>query len=201
MKYYAASSQDATDKAQQHSSLNEIADSGPWPIFRVKNSELVTELDFEPAIFSHLEHSEWLGPSVEVFQEGSQAVVRTLGGMNYWQYVNPEEEPERIGLPQVEVSGINVDTDRIEFKVDKTGVPVIVKTSYFPNWKAKGAEGPWRATPKLMVVVPTEKEVILEYGRSPVEIISILLTLTGLISIAFVARKPNSSDFSSAWFD
>jgi len=201
VKYYAASSQVATDEAQQHPSLNEIANSGPWTIFKVKNSELVVQLDFEPAIFGHLEHSEWLDPSVEVFQEGSQAVVRTLGGMNHWQHVNPEEEPERIGLPQVGVSGINVDTDRIEFKVDKTGVPVMVKTSYFPNWKAKGAEGPWRATPNLMVVVPTEKEVALEYGRSPLEIVSILLTLTGLISIAFLARKPNSLDFSSPWFD
>jgi len=162
---------------------------------------MVTQLDFEPAIFGHLKHSEWLNPSVEVFQEGSQAVVRTLGGMNHWQHVDLEGEPERIGLPQVEVSGINVDTDRIEFKVDKIGVPVIVKTSYFPNWKAKGAEGPWRATPNLMVVVPTEKEVSLEYGRSPIEMVSILLTLAGLISLAFVARKPNSLDFSSPWFD
>jgi len=201
VKYYAASSQVATDKARQHPSLSEIASSGPWTVFEVKDSELITQLDFEPAIFNHLEHSEWLNPSVEVFQGGSQAVVRTLGGMNHWQYVNPEEEPERIGLPQVEISGINVDTDRIEFKVDKTGVPVIVKTSYFPNWKAEGAEGPWRATPNLMVVVPTEKEVRLEYGRSPVEIVSILLTLAGLISLAFVARKPNSLDFSSPWFD
>ncbi len=201
VKYYAASSQVATAKAQQHPALNEIANSGPWTIFKVKNSELVAQLDFEPAIFDHLKHSEWLNPSVEVFQEGSQAVVRTLGGMNHWQHVDLEGEPERIGLPQVEVSGINVDTDRIEFKVDKTGVPVMVKTSYFPNWKAKGAEGPWRATPNLMVVVPTEKEVSLEYGRSPIEIVSILLTLAGLISLAFVARKPNSLDFSSPWFD
>ncbi len=201
VKYYAASSQVATAKAQQHPALNEIANSGPWTIFKVKNSELVAQLDFEPAIFDHLKHSEWLNPSVEVFQEGSQAVVRTLGGMNHWQHVDLEGEPEKIGLPQVEVSGINVDTDRIEFKVDKTGVPVMVKTSYFPNWKAKGAEGPWRATPNLMVVVPTEKEVSLEYGRSPIEIVSILLTLAGLISLAFVARKPNSLDFSSPWFD
>ncbi len=201
VKYYAASSQVATAKAQQHPALNEIANSGPWTIFKVTNSELVTQLDFEPAIFGHLKHSEWLNPSVEVFQEGSQAVVRTLGGMNHWQHVDLEGEPERIGLPQVEVSGINVDTDRIEFKVDKIGVPVIVKTSYFPNWKAKGAEGPWRATPNLMVVVPTEKEVSLEYGRSPIEMVSILLTLAGLISLAFVARKPNSLDFSSPWFD
>ena len=201
VKYYASSSQVSTGQAQQHPSLTEIAKSGPWTIFKVSNSELVTNLDFEPAIFDDLEHSEWLNPSVEVFQEGSQAVVRTIGGMKHWQHVDLEREPERIELPKVKVSEINVDTDRIEFEVDKIGVPVIVKTSYFPNWKAKGAEGPWRATPNLMVVVPTEKEVALEYGRSSVEIISVLLTLTGLISLAFVGRKPNSLDFSSSWFD
>ena len=201
VKYYASSSQVSTGQAQQHPSLTEIAKSGPWTIFKVSNSELVTNLDFEPAIFDDLEHSEWLNPSVEVFQEGSQAVVRTIGGMKHWQHVDLEREPERIELPKVKVSEINVETDRIEFEVDKIGVPVIVKTSYFPNWKAKGAEGPWRATPNLMVVVPTEKEVALEYGRSSVEIISVLLTLTGLISLAFVGRKPNSLDFSSSWFD
>ena len=201
VKYYAASSQVSTGQAQQHPSLTEIAKSGPWTIFKVSNSQLVTNLDFEPAIFDDLEHSEWLSPSVEVFQEGSQAVVRTIGGMKHWQHVDLEREPERIELPKVKVSEINVDTDRIEFEVDKIGVPVIVKTSYFPNWEAKGAEGPWRATPNLMVVVPTEKEVALEYGRSSVEIISVLLTLIGLISLAFVGRKPNYLDFSSSWFD
>ena len=201
VKYYASSSQVATEKAQQHRSLNEIAQSGPWTIFKVENSELVTQLDFEPAIFDQLEHSEWLNPSVMVFQEGSDAVVRTLGGLNNWQQVDPEETPERIRLPRIEISEINVHTDRIEFKVDKTGVPVIVKTSYFPNWKTKGAEGPWRATPNLMVVVPTEKEVLLEYGRSPIEILSIFLTLAGVIFLVLTARKPNYLDFSSAWFD
>ena len=201
VKYYASSSQVATEKAQQHRSLNEIAQSGPWTIFKVENSELVTQLDFEPAIFDQLEHSEWLNPSVMVFQEGSDAVVRTLGGLSNWQQVDLEETPERIRLPRIEISEINVHTDRIEFKVDKTGVPVIVKTSYFPNWKTKGAEGPWRATPNLMVVVPTEKEVLLEYGRSPIEILSIFLTLAGVIFLVLTARKPNYLDFSSAWFD
>ena len=201
VKYYATSSQAATEKAQQHQSLNEIANSGPWTIFKVRNSELVTQLDFEPVIFDHLEQSEWLNPAVKVFQEGSDAVVRTLGGMDHWKSADPEETPERVRLPQVEISEISIHTDRIEFKVDKTGVPVMVKTSYFPNWKTKGAEGPWRATPNLMVVVPTEKEVTLEYGRSSVEIVSIFLTLVGLISLVVIARKPNHLDFSSARFD
>ena len=45
--------------------------------------------------------------------------------------------------------------DRVSFTVDKIGVPVLVKVSYFPNWEASGARGPWRVAPNLMVVIPT----------------------------------------------
>ena len=65
----------------------------------------------------------------------------------------------------------------------------------------EGAEGPWRATPNLMVVVPTEKEVVLDYGRSRVEIVSMLMTFIGLVLLIRFAYKPNPFDFSSAWFD
>jgi hypothetical protein len=39
----------------------------------------------------------------------------------------------------------------------------LIKVSYFPNWTAEGAEGPWRATPSLMMVVPTSENVVLEF--------------------------------------
>ena len=45
---------------------------------------------------------------------------------------------------------------------------MLVKVSYFPNWEVEGAEGPYRIAPNLMVVVPTEQEVHLHYGRSDV---------------------------------
>ena len=43
-----------------------------------------------------------------------------------------------------------------------------------------GADGPYRVTPNFMVVVPTENEVTLSFGRSPVEWLGILATLLGL---------------------
>ena len=54
----------------------------------------------------------------------------------------------------------------MSFDVSRTGVPVMVKTSYYPNWKAEGADGPWRATPNFMVVVPTSKHVTLTFATS-----------------------------------
>ena len=73
----------------------------------------------------------------------------------------------------------------MSFDVDQTGVPVLVKVSYFPNWEAEGAEGPYRVGPNMMVVVPTSNHVELTYGRSASDYITILLTLVG-IGLCFV---------------
>jgi hypothetical protein len=66
---------------------------------------------------------------------------------------------------------------------------VLVRTSYFPNWKVEGADGPWRATPNLMVVVPTSEDVRLTYGRTTVDLVSVLLTLVGLLALVSLARR------------
>ena len=57
---------------------------------------------------------------------------------------------------------------------------MLVKTSYFPNWNAVGADGPYRVSPNFMVVVPTDTEVTLTYGRSAVEWLGFLMTTGGV---------------------
>ncbi len=65
----------------------------------------------------------------------------------------------RVLLPKNEVSKVHMGRDSISFDVTTPGVPVLVKTSYFPNWKVEGAAGPYRVSPNLMVVIPTSTEV------------------------------------------
>ena len=60
--------------------------------------------------------------------------------------------------------------DGISFDVSEPGVPVLVKISYFPNWEASGADGPFRVTPNHMVVVPTDTHVELRYGWTGVDV-------------------------------
>jgi hypothetical protein len=68
------------------------------------------------------------------------------------------------------------------------GVPVVVKISYFPNWKVEGAEGPWRIAPNLMVVVPTSQDVRLSFERSWIDVLAYVLTFIG-IALLFVWRR------------
>jgi len=89
----------------------------------------------------------------------------------------------------VTVRDVTTDEFGISFSVDRVGAPVLVRTSYFPNWDVSGAEGPYRVAPNLMVVVPTDTDVELSYGRSPVEIIGLLATLAGLAALVVVRRR------------
>jgi hypothetical protein len=59
----------------------------------------------------------------------------------------------------------------------------VVKASYFPNWRASGADGPYRLAPNLMVVVPREREVTLTYGLTAVDWLGRLLTLLGIAGL------------------
>ena len=68
-------------------------------------------------------------------------------------------------------------------------MPVLVKASYFPNWRGRGAEGPYRVAPNLMVVVPTDTHVELTYGRTWVEYLSYSLTLLGIVGLVLLARR------------
>ena len=69
-------------------------------------------------------------------------------------------------LPTVQVSKFVLSSQQISFHVNKIGIPVLVKISYFPNWQASGATGPYRVSPNLMVVVPTSHDVTLAYGKT-----------------------------------
>lgn len=93
-------------------------------------------------------------------------------------------------LPPVAVSKVRTTDHSVSFHVSRTGVPVMVKTSYFPNWTASGARGPWRATPNFMVVVPTSRDVRLEYSTTTAEYLGRAATVVGLFGVAGLAAWP-----------
>ncbi len=99
--------------------------------------------------------------------------------------VVPDQRIDPVALPAVEVSDIQMGEQELSFRVDEVGVPVLVRVSYFPNWEADGADGPYRIAPNMMVVVPTEQEVRLHYGRSSSDLFFYALTLVGIGLLIF----------------
>ena len=65
-----------------------------------------------------------------------------------------------------------------------------VKTSFFPNWQATGAKGPWRSAPNLMVVVPTSHDVTLTYGTTNANRLGDAGTVVGVVALVVLAVAP-----------
>jgi len=103
--------------------------------------------------------------------------------------VVPSTPIDPVALPGIEVSDVEMDQEGLSFRVDQVGVPVLVKVSYFPNWDVSGAEGPFRIAPNFMVVVPTEQDVQLTYGRSGSDLLFYLMTAAGIALVIFLRLK------------
>jgi hypothetical protein len=92
-----------------------------------------------------------------------------------------------VRVPQAQVRDIRSSDQSLSFTVDRVGTPVLVRTSYFPNWQVQGAAGPWRVTPNLMVVVPNAHHVVVTYGTTTANRIGLVLSGVGLVVLVAAA--------------
>ena len=103
--------------------------------------------------------------------------------------VVPNETITQTNLAPVVVSDVVQGRSSVSFSVDTVGVPVLVRTSYFPNWNVSGATGPYRVAPNMMVVVPTSNEVRLSFGWSFLDIFAYVLTIAGIVVLVRWRRR------------
>ncbi|MGH9192585.1 MAG: hypothetical protein ACRDZ0_08965, partial [Acidimicrobiales bacterium] len=202
VRYYMATSENAISQARSNPELTEIAESGPWAIFEVADSEVIQPLANEPAVVTGVDDTqqEWMeeprdesgrfyGPAIQWFTDPAWWDVPLARiGPDDWQRVGVGEHPTAKPLDPVDVSNPVIDDESISFDVDRVGEPVLVKMSYFPNWEASGAEGPYRVAPNFMVVIPTDTHVELTYGRTGVEWLSYALTALGVAGLVLLIR-------------
>ncbi|MFM7061209.1 MAG: hypothetical protein ACKOZL_08510 [Actinomycetes bacterium] len=183
-----------------------------WSIYRVRGSRLVEALETEPVVTRARAGTQnecfgrptiegvrspklgaWECISVGWFND-TDAIDRPLAadGPASWA-----REPDatrartvrRESLPEARVTDVRRTDHSISFRVSRVGVPIIVRESYYPNWRVQGAEGPFRVTPNFMVVVPTSREVTLQFERSGMEWFGILVSLIGLAGLVVLGLR------------
>lgn len=225
VRYFMAFTDEAINQANMQAALVQVARTGPWVIYQVSGSELVVPLKAQPVIVrSNVgdPKERWLEIGSSWFQHPEDWVAIPVdNGLDTWQKVDvavdltrrqgePDDPSRRVDivkptqvlnsvdLPVVQISETVLEDEAISFKVDKVGVPVLVRMSYFPNWKVDGAKGPFRVAPNMMVVVPTQNDVRLHYGYTKIDFFAYFLTFIGVCMMAVrwrgreVARRRKS---------
>ena len=192
-----------------------------WNVYEVADSEIVKSVTNLPAVMtdqasksavtsdSKTETGEesvsgtakprnarelWLDNGVSWYQNPTDynVFLAASGPKNWPRVINADDPAPEVPVDPVNVSYVAVGDDRISFNVDRIGVPVVVKMSYFPNWQVSGADGVYRVTPNMMVVVPTSKHVELHYGHTPVDWLGIVMSIAGIVGIIWLALRERS---------
>lgn len=218
VRYYVAYNPEAAAAAEAHPDLEFVAEAAPFRIYDLGPPELVVPATHQPAVYAApdggvsdkvlgLVGAGSSGPTFNdvafEWYDDLDLIDRwvTAAGPDSWPRIESIEElPDHAlsGVSADAVSDVIVEDHRISFRTSAVGVPHLVKVSYFPNWEAEGAEGPFHAAPSLMVVVPTDQEVVLEFSRQLPEWIGLALTAVGVVGLAGVVvsrwrREPGGS--------
>ena len=162
-----------------------------WKVYRIADSPIVQPLGHQPVVWTGVGTSQasWLPPAVAWYDHPARwGVVPAAGGPPAWERIPAyDTTPTAVPEPATKVSQVRVSGGSVSFHVDRTGTPVEVRMSYFPNWQASGAEGPWRVADNMMVVVPTSHDVTLHYGTTSVDRLGQLATLAAAVAATWLA--------------
>jgi hypothetical protein len=204
--YYVSFTPEATERADGIPEMTKLTTTGPFTIYQLPETELVEVATTLPSVYEVPEHGllDSLTGSATVTGSDGQELpsffdlaldwYEDIANIDRWVVTDGPAEWPRIesldqrptmalDTPADAVSDIEVDNHRISFTTAAVGVPHLIKVSYFPNWTAQGADGPWRATPSLMVVVPTSEQVVLEFQDTWAETGGKIGSLVGVVAL------------------
>ncbi|HLF43895.1 MAG TPA: hypothetical protein VJA46_10280 [Acidimicrobiia bacterium] len=226
VSYYVSVTPEATAKADAMPELTKLATTTPFTIYALPKTGLVEPASFLPSVYEvddrgllalltgHATVTDEEGVTLPSFYDMSLEWYDDVENLGRWVVADgPEEWPrieslderpnQTLQVPADAVSDVVVEDHRISFHTTAVGVPHLVKVSYFPNWTAEGADGPWRAAPSLMVVVPTSEEVTLEFRDTWAESGGLILSGVGIVvllgvGVAAVRRRKIESGPGSA---
>ena len=220
VNYYMAVTPEAIAKAEENvasgGGLSAMTQSGPWHIYAVAGSEIVTPLTVRPVVVTERsgdQRERWLEVGTSWLQNPSEwTAIPADDGPDEWQRVQAvidlerrEGEPgsdsrkvdvvrptpaiEPLSISPAVVSDVVIGEESVSFSVDKIGVPILVRVSYFPNWEVSGAEGPYRVAPNMMVVIPTSQEVSMNFKPSLIDRLAYLLSGLGILALILMWRQ------------
>jgi hypothetical protein len=182
-----------------------VVENQTWKIYKILDAPLVEPLANQPVVMRDTAGTNWLGqltsaagtptarysPTESWYLDPRRwDVYETSSGPSSWARVPAtDSHPPKTPEPKAQVTHIVENEQSISFDVDRTGVPILVKISYFPNWHVSGAKHIYRVTPNLMVVVPTSTHVSLTYRYTPIDWAGLLLSLFGVVAVAALWKR------------
>jgi hypothetical protein len=191
--YYVSFTEDARLAAEEQG-LDVLTTADPWTIFALPDADRIDVASMEPVVWAG--EADFVDAALEWYDDVENLDSWLVeDGPAEWRRVTSVDDRLVGQKPYASGGEVVVTTfedHEVSFTTTAVGVPHLVKVSYFPNWTVKGAEGVYRVAPSLMLVVPTQNEVTLQFKNRWVENLGMALTIVTIVGLggyAIVYRR------------
>ena len=189
VRYFIASSPEVVDQVRSDPRTKLLTQIGDFSIFEIRGDYRYVEVAKNLPV--RVRTDDWRSTivpwylnetdlSVHVIWDRGEAALEEFTLIDAENVINPPFVPAN---QAGSVISEKIENERITFETTAIGYPHIIKVSYFPNWQAQGADGPFVISPSFMMVIPRQREVTLIYESTNSDIIGLILTIIGWIAV------------------
>jgi uncharacterized membrane protein len=179
VKYFIASSEKVKEEIEKDSNFKFLKEIGDFRIYEVKGSGNIVEIPKYQPVFAR--RDKWKELSLEWFKSDFIDVPIVFTNENRENSIERLEDIDKVPLNANCSVEENVSNEEIKIRTNCIGIPLLVKVSYFPNWKVEGANKIYLASPAFMVIFPNSENVRIYYGIDLIDIFGIIITILGVV--------------------
>ncbi len=184
VQYFIARSDKNKAALKNYSSEYKLVYSNnPYEIYELINNDnnYVFVPEYQPIFYP--KDKNWKNTSYGWFKKDTSVHIV------FDKKTTQKSESEKIPIDSNCITNENIKEESIEFTTNCINKPHIIRISYFPNWKVKGADKVYLVSPSFMLVYPKQESVKLYYGKTFIDVISYILTISGILIIIFVVIR------------
>lgn len=195
VKHMIARSNEAKNALKSNKDVGLVKTIEPYEIYEIKNisGRYVELLDYEPIL---VETKNWKKLSYEWFKKNNDVYLvfvdkitnedRELFKIIKSKYEISLDDLKKIKIQKNCFIKETVSNEEIRIETDCIGKPLIIKVSYYPNWKIEGAKKIYLISPSLMLIFPERDHIRLFYNETILDQLSFILTIIGIITFIYL---------------
>jgi hypothetical protein len=193
VRYLIVSSPDVAKEVANDQRTKILTKIGDYSIFEISGSNRYVEVmknwpvrvttdDWRTTILLwYLNESDL---QVPIIWDRGERAIKEFNIIDTLRITDPPTNPID---PKGDVIKETINNQQITFETTAIGYPHLIKVSYFPNWHAEGADGPFVVSPSFMMVIPRQRKVTLTYLPTTSDIVGSIITIFGwLLMIALL---------------
>lgn len=157
--------------------FEKIAESHPFAVYRLREfSSQLAEVITQPTKNKPLKN--WM--------DGSFSWFRTRSLFSSSIPVYGAEHKLTASPTASKVTEIKLERHHLHFQTNAIGKPHLIKVSWHPRWKLLSAGKLYIAGPGFMLVVPEERNIILEFGHTQIGLAGMTATAASILICLFL---------------